>query len=127
MLCLRSKRTFGIRLRKRNVPIQFVSGTPRHVTTRQHLSSQSRKVTACFVLDDCDDNYVTLANMVDGAVSLSVEPTKQTSSTPIAFNAVDTRERNILNIHTANDDDGPWSSGNEHKSDRNTGLKNGTF
>ena len=88
---------------------------------------KSEKVTACLVLDDCDDNYETLANMVDGEVSLSVEPTKQTSSTPIAFNAVDTREGNILNIHTANDDDGPWSSGNEHKSDRNTGLKNGTF
>ena len=49
------------------------------------------KVTACFVLDDCDANYETFASMVDGEESLSVEPTTQTSSTPIAFNAVDTR------------------------------------
>ena len=47
------------------------------VTTRQHLSSQSRKITACFVLDDCDDNYETFASMADFEVSLSVEPTKQ--------------------------------------------------
>ena len=28
------------------------------MTTRQHLSSQSREVTTCFVLDDCDDDTV---------------------------------------------------------------------
>ena len=47
--------------------------------------------------------------------------------TPIAFNAVDTGEKNIPNIHTANDDDGPRSSGDEHKSDGNTRFKNGTY
>ena len=97
------------------------------MTTRQHLSSQSRKVTTCFVLDDCSDDSETFANMVDGKVSLSMESTKQVSPTPIAFNAVDTGEKNIPNIHTANDDDEPRSSGDEHKSDRNTGFKNGTY
>ena len=97
------------------------------MTTRQHLSSQPRKVTTCFVLDDCGDDSETFANLVNSEVSLSVESTKQTSPTPIAFNAVDTREKNILNIHTADDDDGPRSSGDEHKSDRNTRFENRTY
>ena len=97
-----------------------------HMTTRQHFSSQPRKVTTCFVLDDCGDDSETFANTVDGEVSFSMEPTKQTSPTQKAFNAVDTREENILNIHTVEDDDGPWSSGDEHKSGRNTRFKNGT-
>ena len=50
-----------------------------------------------------------------------------TSPTPIACNAADTGEENILDIHTANDDDGPWSSEDDHKSDRNTRFKNGTY
>ena len=96
------------------------------MTTRQHLSSHLRKVTTCFVLDDCDVDCETFANIVDGDLSFSMEPAKQTSSTPIAFNAVDTREGNILDIHTAYDDDGPRSGGDEHESDRNT-FKNGTY
>ena len=101
-----------------NVPIQFVSEPQTRtarMTTRQHLSGQSSKATTCFVLDDCDDDSETFANMVDGKVSLSMEPTKRTCPTPITFNAVDTRERNILNIHTANDNDGPRLGGDEHK------------
>ena len=97
------------------------------MTTRQHLSSQPRKVTTCFVLDDCGDDSETFANMVDGEVSFSMKPTKQTSPTPIAFNPADTEEENILEIHTANYDDGPWSTKDEHKSDRNTRFKNGTY
>ena len=96
------------------------------MTTRQHLSSQSTKATTCFVLDDCDDDSETFANMVDGRVSLSMEPTKRKSPTPIAFNAVDTEERNILNIQTSYDDDGPRSGGDEHKSDQNTRCNNYT-
>ena len=69
------------------------------VTTRQHLSSQPVKVTTCFVLDDCGDDSETFANTVDGEVSFSMEPTRQTSPTPIAYNAVDTGKENILNIH----------------------------
>ena len=56
-----------------------------------------------------------------------MEPTKQASSTPIAINPVDTGEEHILDIRTANDDDGPWSSEDEHKSDRNTRFKNITY
>ena len=74
--------------------------TAARMTTRQHLSIQSRKGAARFVLDDCDDDYETFANMDDGKVSLSTEPTEQTSPTPIAFNAVDTGENSIPNIHT---------------------------
>ena len=76
------------------------------MTTQLHLSSPLTKVTTCFVLDDCGDDSETFSNMVDGEVSVSMEPTKLTSPTPIAFNAVDTREEDILDIHTANDDDG---------------------
>ena len=65
--------------------------------------------------------------VVDGRVSFSMEPTKQTSPTPIAFSAVDTGEENILDIRTAIDDDGPWSSEDEHTSDRNTRCKNGAY
>ena len=109
MSCLRSKQTLGTRLRMHSVPLSLFpepqTRTAR-MTTRQHLSIQSRKVTTCFVVDDCDDDYETFANMVDGEVSLSMEPTKQISPTPIAFSAVDTGEKNIPNIHTASDDDG---------------------
>ena len=79
------------------------------MTTRPHLSSQPKKVTTCFVLGDFGGDPEIFANIVDGEVSFSTEPTKQTSPTPIAFNAVDTGEENIFNIHTANDDDGPRS------------------
>ena len=79
------------------------------MTTQQHFSIQLRKATKCFVLDDCDDDSETLANSVDGNVAFSMEPIKQASPTPIAFNAFDTGEENILDIHTANDDDGPRS------------------
>ena len=96
------------------------------MTTRQHLSGQSRKATTCFVLDDCDDDSEIFANMVDGKVSLSLEQTKRTSPTPIALNAVDTGERNTPNIPTAYDDDGPQSGGDKHKSDQNTRFKNDT-
>ena len=94
----------------------------RRLTTQLHLSSQP----TCFVLDDCDDDSETFANIFDGKVSFSMEPTTQTSSTPIAFNAVDTGVENILDVHTA-DDDGPWSSEDEHKSDWNKIFKNGTY
>ena len=76
---------------------------------------------------NCDDDNETFTNMVDGEVSLSMEPTKPIFPTPVAFNAVDTGKKNIPNIHTANDDDGPRSNGDEHKSDRNTRFKNGTY
>ena len=67
------------------------------MTARQHLSSESMKVTTCFDLDDCyDDDYETFANMVDGEVSLSMETTKQISPTPIAVNAVDIGEKTFL-------------------------------
>ena len=36
------------------------------MTTRQHHSNQSRKVTTCCFLDDCDDDHETFANIVDG-------------------------------------------------------------
>ena len=65
-------------------------------------------------------------SLVDGEASFSMEPTTQTSPTPIAFNAVDTGVENILDVHTA-DDDGSWSNEDEHRSDRNTRLKNGTY
>ena len=38
-----------------------------------------------------------------------------------------TRERKTSLTSTANDDEGPWSSGDEHKLDRNTRFKNGTY
>ena len=97
------------------------------MTTRQHLSGQSRMATTCFVLDDCDDDSEIFANMVDAKVSLSLEQTKRTSPTPIVFNGVDTGERNTLNIPTAYDDDGPQSGGDEHKSDQNTRFKNDAY
>ena len=103
----------------------FQTRTAR-MTTRQHLSGQSRKATKCFVLDDCDDDTEIFVNIVDRKVSLSMEPPKQTSSTPIVFN-VDTGEENIPDIRTANHDDGLWSSEDEHTSDRNTRFKHGTY
>ena len=44
------------------------------MTTQLHFSSQQRKVTTCFVLDDCGDDSETFANIVDGKASISMEP-----------------------------------------------------
>ena len=87
------------------------------MTTQQRLSSQPKKATKCFVLDDCGDDSETFANRADGKVSFSMEPTKQTSLTPIAFNAIDRRVGNILDVHTA-DDDGSWSNEDDSRMER---------
>ena len=68
------------------------------MTKQLHLFSQPRKVTTCFVLDDCDDDSETFANIFDGKLSFSVELTTPTSPPPIAFNAVDTGVETILDV-----------------------------
>ena len=56
-----------------------------------------------------------------------MEPTTQTSPTPIPFNAVDIGVANVRDVHTAGDDDESWSREDEHKSGRNTRVKIGTY
>ena len=90
-----------------------------------HLSSQPRTQHVSFLTTAVMTTKHSFETTVDGKVSFSMEPTTQTSPTAIAFNAVDTGVENILDVHTA-DDDGPWSSEDEHNSDRNTRFKNGT-
>ena len=72
-------------------------------------------------------NFETFVNTVGGKVSFSMEPTRQTPSTPIAPIAVDTRTKNILDVHAEDDDDESWSSEDDHKSGWNTRFKGGTY
>ena len=96
-------------------------------TTQLHPSSKPKKVTTCFVLDDCGDNFDTFVNTAGGKVSFSVESTRQTPSTPIAPIVVDTRRQNILDVHATDDDDESWSSEDHHKSGWNTRFNGGTY
>ena len=106
-------------------PILFVFETP--ASTQLHPSSKPKKVTTCFVLDDCGDNFDTFVNTAGGKVSFSMESTRQTPSTPTAPIAVDTRRQNVLDVHATDDDDESWSSEDHHKSGWNTRFNGGTY
>ena len=76
MFCLRSKKDIGHMHRNAQCP---------------HSVSETQD-THCLYDDTTTpgDDSETFANIVDGRVSFSMEPTTQTSPTLMAFNAVDT-------------------------------------
>ena len=100
------------------------------MTTQLHLSSQPKKVTRCFVLNDCSDDSETLANITGQNVPLPTESTGQTFPTPIpsaASTAVDTRTGSIFHVRAVDDDDEPWLSETDYKSGWNTRFTSGTY
>ena len=66
-------------------------------------------------------------NTAGGKVSFSMESTRETPWTPTVPIAVDTRTKNILDVHAVDDDDESWSSEDKHKSGWNTRFKGGTY
>ena len=98
------------------------------MTTQLHLCSQPKKVTTCFVLNDCSDDSETLANIAGQNVPLPTEVTGQTLLTPkasTASTAVDTRTGSVFDVHAVDDDDEPWMRETDHKSCWNTRFKRG--
>ena len=99
------------------------------MTTQLHLSSRPKKVTTCFVLNDCGDDSETLANIAVQNVPLPTESTGQTLLTPIASTAstaVHTRTGSIFDVRAVDNDDEQWLSETNYKSGWNTRFKSGT-
>ena len=66
------------------------------MATRQHLSNQVNQVGVCFVLTDFSGDPDTSACTVGHNVPLPEESAKQTTLTPSASAAVDTKEVNYF-------------------------------
>ena len=94
--------------------------------TQQHLSNQANKIGVCFVLDDYSDDPVTSAFMVGHNVPLPVKPAKQTPLTPTASAAVDMKKGGIFDVYALDDNDEPWLSEADHRTDWNNEFKSGT-
>ena len=90
--------------------------TARMTITITPLSSQPKKVTTCFVLDDCSGDSETLASEAGQNVPL---PTESTNWTDVS----DTDS--IFDVHAVDNDDEPWLTETEYNSGWNTRFKSG--
>ena len=84
----------------------------------------------CFVLNDYSDDLDSSAFMVGEHVPLPTESSNQTLLTPIASAAaasVDTKKGGIFDVHAMDDNDEPWLSETDHKTDWNKEFKSGTY
>ena len=83
----------------------------------------------CFVLNDYSDDPDTSTNIGQN-VPLPTESAGQallTPITPAVSTAVDTRTGGIFDVHAMDDNDEPWLSETDHKSDWNTQFESGTY
>ena len=99
------------------------------ITTQLHLSDQSKKVTACFVLNDYSDSE-TLANPTGQNVPSPTESTGQTLSTSTsraALSAINIKMRSIVEDYAADKAERPRLGENDFEPGWNTRCKSATY